>query len=79
MVTDQLGPAPRLPAGLLVHHDNRAADGQRGEQIEHGEVEIERGYRERPVIRAESKPLDQVVDGVHHGAMPDLDALGLTC
>ena len=63
MPRHQRVPARRVLAVLLRDQDDSAAHGQRPEQVEHRQVEVEGGQRERPVAAAHPEPSGEVVDG----------------
>ncbi len=70
-------PACRVPTLLLPDEHHRATDGERPEEVVHGQVEVERGQRERPVVAADAEAVVEVVDRVPGGAVRYDYALGL--
>ncbi len=78
MLQGQFTPAAGIALGLGRDTDHRRPGRQRGKQVEHRQVELQRREREDSVVAVQLQAPLQVFQGVGGGQMADFHALGLT-
>ena len=76
MALDRLSPAERILLAVRRRNHDRAAYAEDAEQIEDGQIELERRDPQHAVGAAEREALDEVGEGIARGAVLDGDAFG---